>query len=101
MIALTKLKIYKQYRADLDHYTRSNLCDDNPIITSDDFFMIDSLLQDIETVEKGLCSDTYKGALSKTLIQVCENDETIHELRVMAKSDNSGMLRADYGGSMD
>ncbi|MBD2756333.1 hypothetical protein [Spirosoma validum] len=43
----------------------------------DDFFKIDSLLQDIELAENGLTSESYLRTLSEKLSDLCDSAETI------------------------
>lgn len=88
MVTLEKLRIYKMYSGDGDHYTRTNRNRGEQILENGDFSTIDNLLQDIKITNKGLSSETYLKTLSEKLVEICDSAETINELKRMASIPN-------------
>jgi hypothetical protein len=74
MINKDKIKIYKKYNGDIDAFARHNLHKKNDLIEDEDFFIIMDLLQNIEIVDKGLASLTFKDKLTSDLIDKVEPD---------------------------
>lgn len=81
MITLEKLKIYSRYRGDVDIWIRTGKSKEKKIMVSNDWYLIDSLIQDIGFVKKGLSSEQFSFNLKKRLLENCESEEAIKELK--------------------
>ncbi|QMW02857.1 hypothetical protein [Spirosoma foliorum] len=87
MITEAKLNVYKDYRGDGDFWARIGLKRDKAIMEDGDFYLIDSLLQDIELVKRGLVSEKFAETVDKKLLANCDNAETIVLLKSMARKE--------------
>jgi hypothetical protein len=85
MITVEKLNIYKKYGGDTDSWTRSG---DNHV-SSKDWPIIDSLMQDIYIVETKNASTEYSTKLNRNLNEQCDSPETIHLLKEMSQKTYS------------
>jgi len=79
MITLDKLKIYKYYGGDIDGWAR--LKQSNQKITDEDWHLIDSLLEDLLLVEKGVTSNQYAIDVNKKLLDYLDDDSSISYLK--------------------
>ena len=77
MITIKKIKIFQKYNGDIDHFARIGSHKDKQEITDKDWYLLNSLLQDIEIVEKGLSSDDFKKRLEIQLKENFDNEETL------------------------
>ena len=69
MITKQKIEIYRKYGGDGDGFVRFGQKNEKDIIEHNDWSMIDSVLQDLELIKKGLCSSNYKDKLENTMQQ--------------------------------
>ena len=83
MITLEKLSRYQEHYGDADSWARSG---PNGMM-SDDFRLIDSLLQDYVIVKNGLGSPAYADEFQRRLDQACDNDQTKAELVKLASTN--------------
>lgn len=63
MITEQKIEIYKKYHGDIDGLSRGGKKQEKILFDEKDWSLIDSVLQDLEIVNKGLCSSDYKERL--------------------------------------
>ncbi len=71
MIDSKKLSIYKKYRGDIDAWARIATDEESQSLTDEDWYLIDSLIQDVQLsredlnliLEKNLCNNDVKEEL--------------------------------------
>jgi len=80
MITSKKIKIYKRFNGQIDDWSRFGSKLEKSALTSEEWYLIESLVQDIEFTKKGLSSSFYKVELNRKLKLVCEDEKTIIEL---------------------
>ncbi len=68
MITRQKIEIYKKYGGDFDGLLRCATEIEQKLFNENDWSIIVSAIQDIELIEKGLCSLDYKTQVQKKLI---------------------------------
>ncbi len=83
MINIEKIKIYNSYRGDVDGFGRASNRDKR-IIDSSEFSFIESIIQDIKLIEKGLASENYISLVNKKLLENCNDMDTINYLKSSA-----------------
>lgn len=81
MITRDKLKIYKKYSGDIDGWARVGKKSELEIMSDDDWTLVDELLQNLELVEKGLASDSFKSQTLDKLNSACDSEKTKQELK--------------------
>ena len=86
MITQAKIKIYQKYNGDIDFFARTGLKHEKAIIVDSDWYIIDSLIQDIFLVEKGICSEEFVNNLNAKLKEYCDNNESIKMLEKIGKN---------------
>ena len=74
MITKAKIEIYKRFNGDGDMFVRCGKPHEKDLIDDNDFYIIMDLLQNIEIVDKGLASLTFKDKLTSDLIDKVEPD---------------------------
>ena len=74
MITKAKIEIYKRFNGDGDMFVRCGKQHEKDLIDDNDFYTIMDLLQNIEIVDKGLASLTFKDKLTADLIDKVEPD---------------------------
>ena len=84
MITIQKLQIYSQFNGDIDGFARLADEQQKMLINSGEWSVIESLLQDIGLVEKGLVSEHYRKEFENKLKTICENEETARVLRSLS-----------------
>ena len=77
MITIKEIEIFQKFNGDIDHFARVGSSKDKREITDKDWYLLNSLLQDIEIVEKGLSSDDFKKKLEIQLKENFDNEETL------------------------
>jgi hypothetical protein len=75
------LKIYSKYNGDIDMFSRIGSRSEKKCISTEKWFLLDRLIQDIRVLREGLGSNILKEAINKELLQVCENASVINELK--------------------
>jgi len=83
MITKEKIHIYNKFKGNIDSWTRTGSKKEQTIMTDGDWYLIDSLLQDIQIVSKGLSSNEFSINLQNRLIENCENEEIIGQIKDM------------------
>ena len=81
MITADKLKIYSRYKGDIDMWTRTGKRKEKKIMTTNDWYLIERLLQDLTIARKGLASEEFKIDLDKKLVENCDGVDTINRLK--------------------
>ena len=84
MITLRQIEIFFSYRGDGDGFVRSATSEEKAIIDYKHWHLIDSLLQDINLIEKGLISSSYLVSIERILYENCDSLETIVALKNLA-----------------
>lgn len=87
MINKTKIKIYCKYDGNIDSWTRSIFKKDKLAISDEDWFLIDSFLQDLSIVNKGLTSLHYNDTLNFKIKENCDTDETMKALKALVSKE--------------
>lgn len=85
MINRDKIKIYRKYNADIDLWARIGTRKDKSIMVDSDWYIIDSLLQDLSLVKRGLTSLQFNKTLKSKLIESCDGEDTINQLQKLAE----------------
>lgn len=81
MITIGKIKLYKNFKGDIDGWARIATKEEKLAINNKDWFLIDSFVQDILLVKKGLTSDSFISSLNQRLKENCDNKITIIALK--------------------
>jgi len=76
IITISKLKEYEQYQGEEFH-----LYSGNRITNSEEWELIDQLIQDLKLVRRGLASYQYANRLNNELVKHCDNNATIEEIK--------------------
>lgn len=84
MITEDKIKVYKRYDGDIDSWARSGSKKEKLIMTDEDWYVIDGLIQDLTIVKKGLASSGFSENLNVKLKETCDNDSTVNQLQKLA-----------------
>jgi len=84
MVTGGKVKIFERYDGDIDSWARSGSKKEKIFMTDDDWYMIDTLIQDLFLVEKGLASIEFNDTLNGKLKENCDGEETINQLKRLA-----------------
>jgi hypothetical protein len=85
MITEEKLQIYSKY-GEIDSWVRSGSKKEKSIMEDQDWYIIESLLQDLFFVNKGISSSEFETEIFKKLAENCQNERTISILKKMAES---------------
>jgi len=67
MITQGKIKIYKKYSGNIDSWARSGSKKEKLIMTDNDWYIIDELIQDMSLAKKELASPTFTNDLNNRL----------------------------------
>lgn len=84
MLTLTKIRVYRKYGGDIDGLTRAKNQKDASLVTHDEWFLIDSLIQKLALVKNGKASPEYAKRISVEVRQNVEGEEAINELMELA-----------------
>jgi hypothetical protein len=83
MVTKNKILIFQSFNGDIDEWAMRN---SNSFAMSDqDWYLIDSLLQDLHFVNTGAASQDFIEKLSVKLKNSCDNDDTINGLKKYSK----------------
>ncbi len=83
MITEQKIKIYRKYQGDIDGIARGGRKSEKDLFEEDDWYLIDNVLQDIEMINKGLCSADYKKKKIENTVQKNFDNKAIDLLKKM------------------
>jgi len=84
MLTIAKIRVYKKYGGDIDGFARAKNSNDYSLITDDEWFLIDSLIQKLFLVKSGKASPEYAKRISEEVRQNVEGEEIINELMELA-----------------
>ena len=84
VITLEKLKVFESFNGDIDMWSRVTAKVGSPI-KGDEWRLIETLLQDSIVIDRNLGSDERTKQASERLLQNCENDAVIAEIRRVAR----------------
>lgn len=84
MITEDKIKIHVRYDGQIDRWVRSGSKNEKSLMTDDDWYVIDSLVQDLFLVKKGVVSNEFKQTLEDKLKENCDSENTITNLKKLA-----------------
>ncbi|MCB0740985.1 MAG: hypothetical protein R2796_07650 [Chitinophagaceae bacterium] len=84
MITEDKIKVYKRYDGDIDGWARSGSKKEKSIMSDEDWYVIDGLIQDLSMVKKGLASSGFNENLNVKLKEMCDSDSTVNQLQKLA-----------------
>jgi hypothetical protein len=85
MITEDKLKIFERYDGNSDSWARNSSEKEKVVMTDDDWYIIESLIQDLFLVKNGLASLQFKDALNIKLKEKCDVEKTINQLKNLAE----------------
>lgn len=77
MLTIEKLEIFRKYNGDIDTWARSASVKEKRIISDDDWYMIESFLEDITMTQRGLVSIEFSSDLNRRMQDNCENKDVI------------------------
>ena len=80
-ITLPKLREYQKFGGDDDMWSRGT---NKRLNSSEEWYLIRSLIQDITLVKKGLASIEYTEKLNNDLLKYCDGEATVKEIERMA-----------------
>jgi hypothetical protein len=83
MITIEKLKIYEYNLGDFDHATKKHMD-----ILGNDVSLIESLIQDIRLMQKGLVSKEYAAGVNEKILQHCDNGAAMDYLKSIATTSD-------------
>ena len=72
------------YQGDLDSWARTGRIKEKQVMDSGDWYLIESLVQDIRIVIDGKASDQFSNDLNKQLSEKCDGDAAITLLKKIA-----------------
>ena len=84
MITEDKIKVYKRYDGDIDGWARSGSKKEKSIMSDEDWYVIDGLIQDLSMVKKGLASSGFNENLNVKLKEMCDSDSAVNQLQKLA-----------------
>ncbi|MFL5741036.1 MAG: hypothetical protein ACJ75B_12515 [Flavisolibacter sp.] len=87
MITIEKLKIFEKYRRQVDEFARFGKSKEKSLMTDQDWDEIESLIQDVYLVKKGMAALEFENKLNQRLADICENQETIKRIHKIAEAD--------------
>lgn len=81
MITQEKIKIYLKFDGDIDAWTRTGTKKEKLVMTDEDWYTIDSILQDLSLAQKKLTSPEFNSTLDDKLNQSCDGEDTVNQLK--------------------
>ncbi|MBX9449612.1 MAG: hypothetical protein KL787_07850 [Taibaiella sp.] len=84
MITIDKIKIYTRFNGDVDGWARVGTKEERSIMNDKDWVLIETFIQDINLVKKGLASDSFIHSINDRLRKNCDSQETIDSLKALA-----------------
>lgn len=84
MITEDKIKVYKRYDGDIDGWARSGSKKEKSIMSDEDWYVINGLIQDLSMVKNGLASSGFNENLNVKLIEMCDSGSTVNQLQKLA-----------------
>ena len=87
MINEEKIKIYNKYNGDIDGWTRTSRNNEREIIKASDWYLIETLIQDLKLIKQALASSAYTNEVYERLRTNCDSPNTIEKLKNLADVD--------------
>lgn len=84
MITIEKLLIFKEFKGDVDSWSRQSSINSEYYFESKDWTLIDNLIQDVIIVNNGLASKVFTDKLENDLLKNCDCNETMILLKNLA-----------------
>jgi len=81
MITLSHIEIYRKYNHDGDGFVRCATQEEKTIMDYKHWSLIDSLVQDLYLIKKGLASDSFIKSTDEKLSENCDGQQTIQALK--------------------
>lgn len=75
MLTLEKIRIFKEFRGDIDSFGRSGRAAANGDMDDNDFYLIDSLVHDYFLIYSNLASQEYGASFMIRLGELCDQSE--------------------------
>lgn len=88
MITLHKLKIYARYKGDVDMFGRAGRRSDQQLMDDKEWYLINTLIGDAAVINRHLGSEQRTAEATKRLLENCENEETINEIKRLAMTNS-------------
>lgn len=82
MITIEKYQIYRKFSGDGDGFARLASKTDKELFDSNDWAMINSFIQDIELINKGLVSTDYK----KKKLDIIKSETDLATYNILTKN---------------
>lgn len=80
MLNEKKVEIYQKYNGNRDLWARSANDIEKKAIDDDDWYLIESLIQDIKLIQKEMVSEVYAHKIRQLINEQCVNSSTIKML---------------------
>lgn len=84
MLNTEKIGLYRKYAGDIDGFARAGDAEARAVITDDDWFLIDSLVQKLFLVKSGRASPEFSRQLLAEVRRHTENEAAADELMRLA-----------------
>lgn len=83
MITVEKLKIYRRYQGDIDMLARIGKKTEKQLLSTADWSLINSWLQDLTLIKSGKASTQFVSNFKDQLTQNCDSAETIRMVEAL------------------
>jgi hypothetical protein len=87
MITYKKIELFKKFNGDIDHFARAGSPQEKMNISDKDWALIDSFLQDLTLVEKGLAAEGFAISLDIRLKANIDDESVLQHLKETSKND--------------
>jgi hypothetical protein len=84
MITIEKIKIYIKFNGDIENWVRNDSKNEKSRMSDDEFFLIDTFIQDLRLVKKGLTSVQFENNLNSRLKENCDGEQSINKIKNFA-----------------
>lgn len=81
MITIKHIEIYKKYDGDGDGFTHCATPEEKMIMDYKYWSLIDTFIQDLFIIKKGLASTTFIRSINEKLKENCDSESTIIQLK--------------------
>ncbi len=87
MITIAKLKEYEEYHGYYDGFFMQKVKNGINNTNDDEWHLISGFIQDIHLEKKGLASKDFSDKLYNKLIENCDTEDTINQLKILAEKE--------------
>lgn len=87
MVTENKIKIYRRHNGNIDSWARSGSEKEKSIMTDEDWYIINDLIQDLSLMKKGLASSSFSEDLNIKLKEICDTTSTVNKLQKLAQNN--------------